>query len=572
MLIDSISLRLRTGAKRLAMVSLACGLATATANAQVVHPASSAVRQVQAEILDPIQPPTALQPPPITPAPIQPPVNQPPGAIDPPIQPNQLNVDPNAPIDDLVPQAPAAPQAPQAFGGRQLGLGATAGAFSSSPTMIGDLFGGSFSTFGGSQTVPFSGYSAGTILNPGPGGPGGPGSADSIIAFEFGGDNVPNDIFTAPPGFDTVGGGDGADSFAIAEPTPGSNALTSPGPGFLFDGGTAVYTDDTVSTTPQGGVYQDGEQWFISYSYTQFLIGANAEGGRPLPGPGVAVRRVKLAENFSPEVRNRYFGSFNFFNDAFGGLGDIGRYVLGVERVLLSDLVSIEMRLPFAGTYASSQALDGPEDRDFEFGNAALIAKGVLLRNDQFIWSGGMGITLPLADDSRFSQGGRTVLMVKNETVHLLPFTALLYRKNRDTNFQAYMQLDIAAGGDPVFADLTGTSLPKIGEFNDSSLMHLDFAMSHVLYRNDHRHLLRQVIGNSEIHYSGTLESADMVQSNNINYTNLKRHFNVVNATTGLHLVLGDSVVVTPAMSVPLRDGLDRQFDFEAIVQLNYLR
>jgi hypothetical protein len=46
----------------------------------------------------------------------------------------------------------------------------------------------------------------------------------------------------------------------------------------------------------------------------------------------------------------------------------------------------------------------------------------------------------------------------------------------------------------------------------------------------------------------------------------------VVNATAGLHLVLRNNLIVTPAMSVPLRDGLDEQFDYEAIVHLNYLR
>jgi hypothetical protein len=543
-----------------------CGFSAASASAQLVDLPTTPidpnrqqaqahtrfVRQVQAQVP---QPPVQAAP------------QTPQAAPSQNLGQDQLNTDPNANINDLMqPQAPTRPAAGQDFNaGRSRGLGATRGSYSSAPNMVGDIFGTGLSSFGGSQTVSFSGYSPGTILS------GEPGAADSTLAFEFGTDTVPNDIFTMGTGSDLAGNEGGADSFAIAEPLPPNDALTSPGRGFLFDGGTAVYTNNTTSTTPQPGIYQDGQDWFISYSYTQAIDGAN-RGGRAVPGPGVAVRRVKISENFSPEVRDRYFASYNFFNDALGGLGDVSRYTLGVERILVDDLISVEARLPMAGTYASSQALDQAADRDFEFGNAALIMKGVLLRGDRFIWSGGLGITLPLSDDTRISSGGQQLLRVENETVHVLPFMGLLLRRSPDTSVHAFMQLDVAANGDPVYGDLTGGPLPKIGVFNDSTLLYLDVAASHVIYRDQSRRFLKQVIANGEIHYSGTLQDADFVQSGSLNYTNLKRNFNVLNATTGLHLVLNNDLVVTPAMSVPLRDGLDEQFDYEAIVHLNYFR
>lgn len=515
--------------------------------------------------------PLPAQPSPLQAAPMQTPQAQtPPAPIQDPAQPqdfNQLNVDPNANINDLIqPQAPLPPAGGQNLNaGRAQGLGATAGSYSSAPNMIGDIFGTGLSSFGGSQTVSFSGYAAGVITS------GAPGSATSDLAFEFGTDTVPNDIFNDPPGFDLAGGDGAADTFAIREPLPPNDALTSPGPGFVFDGGTAVYTNNQTSTTAQPGIYQDGQDWFISYSYTQTL-GGSQENGRPLPGPGVAARRVKISENFSPEVRDRFFTSYNFFNDALGGLGDISRYTFGLERILVDNLISLEARLPTAGTYASTQDLDLRAARDFEFGNAALILKGVLLRNEHFIWSGGLGVGLPTADDTRIRSGGQEVLRVENETVHLLPFTALLLRMSRDTAVQAYMQLDVAANGDPVYADLTGGPLPQIGVFNDSTLIYLDAAVSHVIYRDPCSRFLQQVLATGELHYSGTMQESDFVQSGNLNYTNLKRHFNVVNATFGMHMVLKNNLVLTPAMSIPLRDGLDEQFDYEAIVHLNYLR
>ena len=134
------------------------------------------------------------------------------------------------------------------------------------------------------------------------------------------------------------------------------------------------------------------------------------------------------------------------------------------------------------------------------------------------------------------------------------------------------MQLDIAANGDPVFGDLTGGSLPQIGVFNDSTLIQLDASVSRVIYETRRSRGLRQIIANGELHYTGTLQDSDFVESGNLSFTSLARNFNILNATAGVHLVLGNNLIITPTMSVPLRDGLDEQFDYEANVQVNLLR
>jgi hypothetical protein len=434
--------------------------------------------------------------------------------------------------------------------------------------MIGDFFGGGFSGFFGSQTVTFSGYSPGEILS------GVPGGANSTLAFEFGTDAAPNDIFTTGVGQDLAGADGGADTFAILEPVPPTDAPTAPAPGFLFDGGTAVYTNNLVDTTPQPGIYTNGEQWFIQYSYTATIGGPDTPGQAfiPVPAPGVATRRVKISENFSPDVRDRCFATYSFFNDAFAGLGDVSRYIIGFERILFEELVSFETRVPMAGTYGSTQVIEGPQDRDFELGNAVFLLKGVLLRADAWLWTGGLGVGVPFADDTRVRAGNRDVVVIKNGTTHILPFTAFMYRPNRDWAFQGYLQLDVATGGDDVLVNLLGGPLDNIGTFNDSTLLHLDVAAICSLYRDRCAPKLKEVLLNAELHYTGTVEDSDLVSDDNFTYTNLKNSFNIVNATTGLHFVMANGLVVSPAMSVPLRDGLDEQFDYEALVQINYFR
>ncbi len=537
-------------------------LATATLN-----PTSNDLQQVE-----PVQ---------FTQAPLQPPATAPtvpPPALAPPLsgplQQDVLPTTPGLPINQL------APPQPNAFQGAGLatlpaGFGATLGSFSSSPNMIGDLFGGGFSFLSGSQTVTFADYAAGEIIS------GTDGSPSAVLAFEFGTDSAPNDIFTSGTGLDLAGLENAADTFQILEPIPPSDALTSPGPGFVFDGGTAVYTNNTTSTTAQPGTFTDGQQWYIVYSYTNTINGG-ANGGNnfpgaardfiPVPGPGVSARRIKISENFSPEVRDRFFTNYNFFNDAYGGLGDISRYILGFERILVEDLISIEARLPMAGTYGSFQEIDRPERRNFELGNATVIAKAVLLRTNRFLLSGGTGVTMPTADDTSLTIGNREILRIDNRTVHLLPFIGAIQRLGDRTSLQSYLQLDIAANGDPVLANLTGGPLENLGTFTDSTLLYADVAASHRVYQNRRAKFLRSANVSGEIHYTGTLQASDIVTTSGLTYTNLKRNFNVVNTTVGMHFQLGDRLVVSPAIAAPLRTGLDRQFDYEAIVQANYYR
>ena len=446
--------------------------------------------------------------------------------------------------------------------GLSASLGATADSFSSSPTMIGDLFGGGVSVVNSLKPITRSFHSAGTILN-------GSGATADLV-FEFG-NGTPNDIFTqAGTGVDISGDGL-IDQFDILEPIPPTDAPLAPGPGFRFVGGEAVYTNSNLTTAPVDGNFNNGDFWFVKYTYESELF-ANGNQNILIAGPDVATRRTKLSENFSPEVRDRCFFNYSFFNDAFGGLGDVSRYVLGFEKVLIDDLMSFEVRLPMAGTYSSRQRVEQPGERDFELGNATLISKFVLLRSDDFTMTGGTGITVPFADDARLLQGTNELLRIENEAVHILPFTGILYRYDKLTTFQAYTQFDVDMQGNPVLANLNGGPLRGIGRFTDSTIGHADISAHRLVY--DQRRStskLKGVIANAELHYTGTLRESDTVAGEGVVVTNLKRNFNVVNGTVGAHFLVGNHVVVTPALSVPLRDGLDEQFDYEAILQLNYL-
>jgi len=484
-----------------------------------------------------------------------------PPAISEPFANPLANQTPNA----FTPPAPAAPNRNIGAAGRGLSasLGVTADSFSSAPTMMGDFFGGGVSMVGKPQSIETSFFSAGTILS-------GSGST-ALLAFDFG-SGTPNDIFTASGTGVDISGDLQIDQFDLLEPIPPTDAPTSPGQGFLFAGGQAIFTNSITGTAPVNGNFANGQFWFVKYSYVSQGLGVGNQSVI-IAGPDAATRRVKLSENFSPEVRDRFFFNYNFFNDAFGGLGDVSRYVLGFERVMIDDLMSVEVRLPMAGTLSSTQQLDQPGGRDFELGNATVVSKFVLLRSNDYILTGGVGATIPLADDAKLLRGTDELLRIENESVHVLPFLGLLRRYDRRTAFQAYTQFDFDVNGNPILENLAGGPLDRIGRFNDSSLAHVDISAHRTVYESRRStSKLKAVIANAELHYTGTLQRSDAVAGNGIVVTDLKNNFNILNATVGAHLLVGKNIVVTPGMSVPLRDGLDEQFDYEALLQVNYLR
>ncbi|TWU03298.1 hypothetical protein Pla100_02160 [Neorhodopirellula pilleata] len=451
----------------------------------------------------------------------------------------------------------------------QSSFASTQSSFSAAPTVIGDFAGGGFAQFNTTIRVISSGYAAGF---------GSPNPTFDLIAP--GGSNFP-DLISVGPGFDVAGNDSFIDTYDLAEPLPPTDAPLAPGPGFTYDGGTIVYTNGSTGTDAVAGDPLDGDLWYYNYVYTRSLggIGGGGDGElRPVPSPGVSVRRVKISENYSPEIRDRAFFNYSFFNDFVGGLGDISRFVVGMERVVVEDLFSMEVRLPVAATYGSRQSLNDAEARDMEVGNVAFIGKASLFRGNDFMWVGGLGVSIPTADDTEITMDGFDLVNIENKTVQIQPFTSVLKRWG-DWTAQAYMQLDLAANGDPVHVNNNlndpglGT-LEQVGVFTDSNLMHLDFSLHCLLYqRAQSDNGLNAVISNAELHYTTTLQDADLITQNTFDYTALQNNFDIVNTTLGAHFVFGkkNDFIVTPAMAIPLRDGFDKQFDYEALVQVNYL-
>ena len=293
------------------------------------------------------------------------------------------------------------------------------------------------------------------------------------------------------------------------------------------------------------------------------------------PGGGVSFRRIKLAEGNSPLPTDRWIANYSFFNDVLL-LGDVNRYTLGFEKTFDEGLKSIELRLPIASTLSADQQANTPLRHSTQVGNLSLAYKKIIGVRGPVLTCAGLGVTMPTAADSRLLNAQQEELIrVDNQAVHLLPFVSWIWKGNDRLTWQAFLQLDVDAGGNPVV--IAGSDGPApAGRLRDATLMFIDMGFTY-RWLEDRQGLFRSVTPFAEIHYSGTLEDAPGLAFGGagqfqIDLDPLGRRYDVVNLSLGTHLQIGERLFVRPGIVVPLRKSvLDRQFDYEVGVQVSLL-
>lgn len=492
-------------------------------------------------------PPSAVEwPPTLTPS--SPSITQPPaaaGAAD--LSPSAPNRPPAA--STTAPFAsPAVGPTAGAGGSGAAGLAGTLGVVAGTagaPNMVGDFFGGGSSTMILSHTIPVSITAQGFVVQ------GIPGDASATIVFEAGADTSPNDFFSVGSGTDATGD-DNADTFAISEPIPPSDAPTSPGPGFVYAGGTAVNPS---------GTFQDGDTWLVDYGFANQLVVV-------LPNPstgGAVVGRMKIAENTSPMPRNRVFLNYSYFDNVplIGGGVDVHRLSPGFESTLFDESMSIELRTPMASTLDNQILADGATDlHSAEFGNLFLALKYLLARSNSSALSVGMSLSLPTADDLHVALTDGTPLVdVRNQSVHLMPFLGWLTTSSNGFFAQGFFQVDVDANGNAIEANRTGRGLEAMGTLQDPTLFYLDVGAGRKVALAGRR--LTYVAPTLELHYNRSLQSADVLEADGFRIGEAKQHIQILNAVTAVTFGLGQHANLSVGYATPLGNGADQMFDGE---------
>lgn len=359
----------------------------------------------------------------------------------------------------------------------------------------------------------------------------------------------------------------------------------------------------------------------------------SANDSSPLAGG----RRLKISESTSPMPRDRVFFTYNWFRDAYqtqglaggvrprgnpgfqgiggpsgmgfgpGGPGlgtksfDVHRFTFGLEKTFFDGLTSAEIRIPFSRTLSSDLYVSNnniPGDEGTEFDNISLAFKSLLYRTERLAVSTGLIVNLPTADDVFIVQqlpdaldlstgGSRTLghtLLVRNESVHLSPFLGYLLTPSRRTFVQGFAQFDLPLNkNETIFTPIVdGTALPEMAsDLDEQALLQLDIGAGYWIYQNPNANWLTGVASMLELHYTTTLENADMkrylITAGNTSYNavfgNSANRLDILNLTIGAAWQFRERSTVSTGFVLPLNKGQQDQnflFDWEFQLQLNY--
>jgi hypothetical protein len=243
-----------------------------------------------------------------------------------------------------------------------------------------------------------------------------------------------------------------------------------------------------------------------------------------------AAQRYKVADNTSPIPRTRAFYVYNYFSNAFATDGDLHRNVLGAELAFLDNRASIEIRQSLNSIDNLGNGFDGTEA-----GNLVAAFKAVLFQTEDFLFSSGLSVGFPVGPTPDGFPGGNGIIA---------PFVGYLYQPTGADYFvQGFNQVDLPTDGD------------------DQSIIHTDIGAGYWLRRNAYDSLITGIAPTVELHLYTPVGDAPSGSLAGLVYDD------VLNLTSGVTFVIGDSATFAVAFGLPLSERDD--YDFEAQAQFN---
>lgn len=297
----------------------------------------------------------------------------------------------------------------------------------------------------------------------------------------------------------------------------------------------------------------------------------------PLAGGG---RRMKIAENDNTLPQDRIYFLYNHFQDA-GSIEDytfipgtqqsysLDRYMVGFEKTFRDGFWALELRMPFGCGY-------GYQTADFssaagQVGNLSVVVKRLLYKSDTTVAAVGLCIDTPTGSDAT-GVGQGIEYRIRNRAAYLMPYLGLLRTPNDKFFYQGFLQIDVPTNGNPIDYVDPGTGSGSFGTLDDQTLVYADLAGGYWLSRNPDATWVTGLAAVLELHYTGTLQDADIVDQTvsgvNFRFGNFANRVNVLNLTAGLHTEIVNNTLCRVACVLPLQTGDDRLFNAELQVQL----
>jgi len=275
-------------------------------------------------------------------------------------------------------------------------------------------------------------------------------------------------------------------------------------------------------------------------------------------------KTAKIAENDNPIPVDRIFFNYNHFQNVFSiseqpaappgpaviRQEPIDRYTIGFEKTFNDGWNSVELRMPFNGTFDTNLQSVGIQGGNV--GNLAVVLKSLLYLDGNLAVGAGLAIDTPTATDIT-SRLGLNRLRFENQAAHLLPYIGFLWNPGDPTwgwgdglFFTGFAQIDVAANSNQVnFIGPDGTPLKPLGKLTEQNLAFLDVAAGYWVYRDPYAERLTGLAAVTEVHYTTTLQDADLL-AGGINGSAVvigagQNRFDVVNGTIGVQALFFDA-------------------------------
>jgi hypothetical protein len=257
--------------------------------------------------------------------------------------------------------------------------------------------------------------------------------------------------------------------------------------------------------------------------------------------PVVTSGAFKISDNESPRPVDRFFATYNFFDNASLPTGpvrrtfDLHRETFGFEKTFLNGDASVGMRL-------NVMQADGSYSDD-DFGDTTFITKYALMNDADTgnVVSGGLAVTAPT--------GPRTILP-NGQTIRttlLQPWSGFIYNLNCKWYAHGFSSLIIPTDNQDV---MLATSDIGIGWRAYQSTCCSDYFLS-------------SITPTLEGHYTAALNHQGLDPLRTFSFPEA-----VFVLTSGIHWGLGCNGLLTTGLATPLSGP--RPFDLEAIAQLNW--
>jgi hypothetical protein len=308
-----------------------------------------------------------------------------------------------------------------------------------------------------------------------------------------------------------------------------------------------------VATAESPAVHMIGD--FFGSGY--FLGGM--DGFATVPAAG-GDRRFKATDNINPLPQNRLFFNYHHFHNAVSDIAgvnqNVDRFTFGLERTFLDEMMSLEVRVPFASGLDSVQVTGLDDTITSEFGNIALTVKILLHQCGSLNFTSGLATVLPTAEDASVA-GDTTLTVLENNAVHLQPYLGVNYSNACSRFFSsAYIATDVDLNGNALSTGLrsagTPAALTPLGDVRDQTLLFFDWQIGYWLYQ-DYGHIgyLNGFAPVFELHYSRALEEPQLftpdVMGNPFGKADL------LNLTAGLVFDFRRAATLTVYGAAPLR-------------------